>query len=316
MKHFAKEQLVQARRTDLYSFLINNHVSRFRKDGASLHPKDNQSLSIKRGYTGYKDFSTNETGNSVDFLVRHMGYALDEAVFALCGETEATDGRAGTASDITVKPPASFPKPDSGQCKNLFAYLKSRGISVDTIKMLLDMKLIYQDVHKNIVFINQEQNWGELRGTNTYADARCIHRNDCPKFTEGEHHWCKNMDACPEYRKDAFRGMVANAKKDGFWWFQIGESPVEKVYICEASIDAISLYEINRKRHVTENAVYASVGGTAKQPAIDRLKKHAGAILAVDNDEAGEQCRARNPDIRYLIPITKDWNEDLVTNHY
>ena len=108
MKHFAKEQLVQARRTDLYSFLINNHVSRFRKDGASLHPKDNQSLSIKRGYTGYKDFSTNETGNSVDFLVRHMGYALDEAVFALCGEAEATDGRAGTASDITVKPPASF----------------------------------------------------------------------------------------------------------------------------------------------------------------------------------------------------------------
>lgn len=37
------------------------------------------------------------------------------------------------------------------------------------------------------------------------------------------------------------------------------------------------------------------------------------AVIAVDNDKAGEDCRQRNPDRRHLIPAGKDWNEDLIS---
>ena len=59
----------------------------------------------------------------------------------------------------------------------------------------------------------------------------------------------------------------------------------------------------------------ASIGGTAKQPAIDRLKRHKRVILAVDNDNAGSKCRRRNAELECIIPNRKDWNEDLMAIH-
>ena len=49
-----------------------------------------------------------------------------------------------------------------------------------------------------------------------------------------------------------------------------------------------------------------------KQPAIDRLKRHTRVILAVDNDDAGSECRKRNAELESIIPNHKDWNEDLL----
>ena len=93
-------------------------------------------------------------------------------------------------------------------------------------------------------------------------------------------------------------------------------SSAETVYVCESGIDAISLYELHRMDGHDTNAWYASIGGVAKQKAIDRIKNkyffNENVIIAVDNDEAGEKCRTRNPDLKSIIPIHKDWNEDLM----
>ena len=86
MQHFTKSQMQSARKANLYDYLMCNHLSDCIKDGNSLRPKCNHSISIKQGYAGYKDFSSDETGNSVDFLVRYMGYDLDMAVIALSGQ--------------------------------------------------------------------------------------------------------------------------------------------------------------------------------------------------------------------------------------
>ena len=83
MQHFTKSQMQSDRKANLYDYLMRNHLSDCIKDGNSLRPKCNHSISIKQGYAGYKDFSSDETGNSVDFLVRYMGYDLDMAVIAL-----------------------------------------------------------------------------------------------------------------------------------------------------------------------------------------------------------------------------------------
>ena len=312
MQHFSKDQLQRARRTDLYDFLMRFHLGEFRKDGNSIHPRDNGSLSIKQGYSGYIDFATDEKGNSVDFLTKHLGYQLDDAVFALCGKGSPSGDTSYSRTEPQIeKLPPQFPDPIGTSYKQLYAYLMNRGISSETIKMLIDMKILYQDSHNNIIFANKERNWGERRGTNTYADARCVHRTECPDFKEGEHGWCTSMNTCERYRKDAYRGMIANSREDGFWWFQVGDHKSDKVYVCEASIDAISLYELHQMDGVKENAVYVSIGGTAKQPAINRLKQHSRVILAVDNDDAGSECRRRNADLECIIPKNKDWNDDL-----
>lgn len=131
----------------------------------------------------------------------------------------------------------------------------------------------------NIVFINTERDFAELRGTYTFGKS--------------------------------FHGVVPNCRNDGFWWFRTSKT-ASKAYICEAAIDAISLFELHRLHGKSEPAYYISIAGAAKQSAINRLKQaKPELILAVDNDAAGQQCRSRNPDLDYIIPKHKDWNEDL-----
>lgn len=160
---FYKNQMQVARRANLYDYLMRNHLSDCIKDGNSLRPKCNHSISVKKGYAGYKDFASGETGNSVDFLVRYMGYDLDDAVFALVGQSSRLAVRIEKKQDIVV--PVEFPKPLEGRWKQLYAYLQARGISVDIINLLIRQKIIYQSIERNnIIFVNKERDFAEARG--------------------------------------------------------------------------------------------------------------------------------------------------------
>ena len=145
MQHFTKSQMHSARKANLYDYLMRNHLSDCIKDGNSLRPKCNHSISIKQGYAGYKDFSSDETGNSVDFLVRYMGYDLDMAVIALSGQVAPVliaGAERKKKSNIVV--PVEFPKPLIGhRWKQLYAYLQARGISVDIINLLIQQKNLF-----------------------------------------------------------------------------------------------------------------------------------------------------------------------------
>lgn len=289
MQHFSKDQMQRARRADLYEFLIRNHAGRFKREGQSIHPIGNNSLSIKRGYSGYMDFATEEKGNSVDFLVRHMGYAMDQAVFALSGDSGSVDNASSISTNDTIliaeKLPPVFPEPASGRYRQLFAFLTGRGIPVATIQGLINQKLLYQSKDRaNAVFINWDRDWAELRGTYTLGEKQ-------------------------------FHGVVAHCRSDGFWYFRSGKN-ADTAYICEAAIDAISLYLLHKKYGKIDPAYYISIGGVAKQPAIDRIQRNIKTtILAVDNDDAGQKCRDKN-NLPYILPINKDWNDDLRRGMY
>ena len=84
-----------------------------------------------------------------------------------------------------------------------------------------------------------------------------------------------------------------------------------QAYVCEAAIDAISLYLIHRAQGMDAYSAYVSIGGVSKQQTIDRIKCRIKAILAVDNDDAGKRCRDRNKELQFIIPHGKDWNDDL-----
>lgn len=284
MQHFTKKQMQAARKANLYDYLMCNHLSDCIKDGNSLRPKCNHSISIKKGYAGYKDFSSDETGNSVDFLVRYMGYDLDTAVFALSEQVASVlIAEAEREKELNIVVPVEFPKPLTGRWKQLYAYLQARGISVDIINLLVQQKIIYQSAERNnIIFINRERDFAEVRGTYTYGK--------------------------PYHR-------IYKGQADRFWWFKPWEGTVECVYVCEAAIDAISLYQLHTSSKEAQKAIYVSLGGVANQQTIDRLKRQPAGykvVLAVDNDAAGEACRKRNNDLDYILPEGKDWNEDLL----
>ena len=291
MRQYTKEQMQCARKADLYAFLTRYHAGQFKREGQSIHPIGNDSLSIKRGYSGYKDFATEETGNSVDYLVKYMGYALDQAVFALCGDMGGLSDKKDIAvSDNNMEGPKkklspAFPEPAEGRFRQLFAFLTGRGIPAKLIQSLVDQRLLYQSRERNnAVFINRERDWAEIRGTYTFGANK-------------------------------FKGVAANCRSDGFWWFRAGRD-ASLVYICEGAIDAISLYILHMRHGKADPAIYVSIGGVSKQPAIDRIKRQMTAVLAVDNDDAGQGCRNKNPDLPYILPVGKDWNEDLQTGKY
>lgn len=293
IKRFTEEQKKAARKADLYDFLCKNHMSDFKIEGSSIRLRNNNSVSIKKGYSGYMDFSDNSHGNGIEFLTKYMNYSIVEAVIALSGNNPLSIDNSISMSEshintITSSNEFILPKPIKGIYKQLFMYLtKSRGISKETIQMLIDMKIIYQysipyndKIINNIIFVNKERDFAEVHGTSTYK---------------------------------SFHGIIPNSRKDGFWWFQPHpEQKTKVVYICEAAIDAISLYEIHKEQGKTNGSVYVSIAGCGKQQTIERLKKSPKVILAVDNDDAGQKCRDRNSDLEYIIPNNKDWNEDLM----
>ncbi|WP_022769406.1 toprim domain-containing protein [Butyrivibrio sp. NC2007] len=282
---YTSEQIHIARRADLYQYLLRYHPNLFKVEGQSIHPKDNLSLSIKKGYSGYKDFATDETGNGIDYLTKYLSYTVPEAVNALCGGLVSTndDGNSTLLQPTSIElsnTPLNVPPPANCRYRQLFAYLMRRGIPAKTIQALIDQHLLYQEsAHNNIIFINKEQDFAEFHGTLTYGKP---------------FHSCRKL------------------APDRFWWFR-ESSNAHTAYICEAAIDAISLYELNKPNDCP--AYYISLGGVANQQSIDRIKRQQflhNIMLAVDNDVAGQKCRERNKDLACIIPNHKDWNEDLM----
>ena len=267
----------------------------------SLRYSDNNSISIKQGYTGFYDFETGEKGNSVDFLARHLGYTITEAVAQLTGT--AGEPPAITTADTADMKEKSIEIPVMSQSnEKIHQYLHGRGIAYPIIDRLIEENLLYQDRRQNCVFLNSRCDWGEIRGTGSAP----------------------------------FHGILKNSRHDGFWHFQTtgagGGDEKKKnksVFICESAIDAVSLYEFYRLTKdplLNMICIFISIGGVGKQATIDRLvrneqKKNKNErnqlFLAVDNDEAGERCRSRN-NIN-LTPLTpksvKDWNELLIQLH-
>lgn len=272
--NFTTEQLERARNANLYLYMKTHHPELIKGgERGSIRPTFNPSISIKKDASWFKDFSTGKGGNAVTFLTDHLNYGMVEAVLSLC-EVETS---IPAISSKPLKRDGSFPEATSGNFSRLFAYLLSRGIDKSIIQMLVRVKLMYQSKQfANIIFINKERDFAESRAT-----------------IEGIRP----------------HGCYGNNPK-GFWYFmRPGKTPPNKVYICESAIDAISLYQIRN-----EDAFYISINGVDKQAKIDLIKEKSAkrqVIIAVDNDKAGQACRDRNPELNYIVPQAKDWNEDL-----
>lgn len=275
----SKKEIQMAREADLHSFLCSRHCEAFVTEGRSLRFTGNRSISIKSGYTGYHDFATGEGGNSIDFLVRYLDYPFVKAVTALIPYAPTA-----APSAASQPKPAFVLPPVSADFSAAENYLTGRGIERDTLDFLRASNLIYQDFRKNVVFVSKDRNFYEIRGT---------------------------------YPKKAFH-QCNRRSPDAYWSFCLVSNP-ESAFICESSIDAVSLMQIfttHPDREIAEvgkTSAYCSIAGVANQAAILRIARDFPHVtLAVDNDPAGDACRERNPNLRSIYPKMKDWNEDLL----
>lgn len=340
--YVTKAQYQQACAVDLGAWLLAHRSGDVKLLYGSVVLLADQHVSTKRGFHGYVDFKTREHGNNVDYLMQYLGYTYQGAVLALLGLSE-DDARAsrrpsaseeeGSSNPVSVHAVvASGPRPvvlpdPAPDSKRMYAYLtRSRGIPGEVVNALISRGLLYQSAQgSNAVFRTPQGDYCELRGTSTYADARCRNRGDCPACVIKDHGWCVWMSsrdpeypACPSYHKDSFHGC-RKASSDRFWFWQPDSlRKSSRIYICEAAIDAVSLYVLQRKAGVEDagSAVYVSIGGAANQDPIDRIKARYDKdriYIATDNDNAGDATRVRNSELPTIRPGrgAKDWNQEL-----
>ena len=156
-------------------------------------------------------------------------------------------------------------------------YLTGRGFTEQVMNRLMAENLLYQDMHRNAVFRSMDDDFFELRGT----------------WPGKVYHQC------------------GKSFPDRFWYFLPVGTPVQAM-ICESAIDAVSLFLLHQEAGKADGNIYCGIAGVANQQAIDRVFRRFPAVLAVDNDEAGQECRRRNSHLPALIPRNKDWNEDLM----
>ena len=287
-----REQIQAARTVNLYDWLLANAPNCVTREGhTGLRLRGDKSVYVRRDYCGWTDFGEDIAeekvgrGNAIDFLIRFLGYEFTSAVMALQGGACALNDNASEQPALANAETFTLPKKDENQ-QPLRDYLcEVRKIPLSLVNQLDELDLAYaytitptERTYTNICFHSPGEVFAEVKPTIT-----------------------------SDYAKK-FRGHLRGSRAGGVWRFRAGvDYPAEVVYITEAAVDALSLAVL-----IGRPAWYVSIGGAGQQTAIDRIKNgKLRAVLAVDNDKAGDDCAKRNADLERILPKLKDWNDDL-----
>lgn len=284
--YFTDEQKEQARRTDLAD-LLRRQGEKLKRSGSEYEWRDGSAKVTIRGNLWFHQYEE-VGGDAIDFVRRFYDKNYPEAVEYLLG------GCGGTL--ITSPPivkevkPFELPPPNDTM-RRVSAYLiRTRGIDKNVLQTFADSGMIYEsEKYHNAVFV----------GYDTDGIPRHAHKRGTGQTST----YKGNVDSSmPEY---------------SFHWFGTDR------HLClfEAPIDMLSFISMHQKGW--KNHSYAACCGVsdrvlwqmiADNPQIDTV------YLCLDNDEAGQKANKRISEALFvkgikheiLVPIHKDWNEDLL----
>lgn len=284
--HFTEEQKAQARQTDIVSLLISQGET-VKRSGSEYEWKDGSQKVTIRGNLWYHQYDR-AGGDAIDFVRRFYKKSYPESMEYLLGNCNGVLITAPPA--VKEKKPFELPKPycNMDRVKNYLHYV--RGIDEDIIETFANENMIYESAdYHNVVFVGFDKN-----GIPRHANKRGIGRGS------------------------TFKGN-AESSMDEFAFHRIGQG--KSLYLFEAPIDMlsfISMHKENWKNH--SYAASCSVSDRVLFQCLNDYPHIEKVYLCLDSDEPGQTAADRistklfalGIESEILVPIHKDWNEDLL----
>lgn len=228
--------------------------------------KEHDSVRIDPDKNIFVQNSTGAGGSVIDFAMTFQGMDLKRAIRTLGGKTAAGSVQERKDPDPETRKEKigdlKLPEKDSTM-KNIFAYLiKTRGIDQTIVQEMVQRKALYQDIHKNCVFVSRDDSgkpvFACIRGTNTYK-----------KF-------------------------VADAFGCDYSYGLFLPNGGDRLIVTESAIDAMSVMNLLKIGGTDHKAYdYLALSGCGKTEVIEtHLRNHYYRIvdLCLDNDEAGRKA--------------------------
>lgn len=285
--HFTEQQKTQARQTDIAELLRSQGETLKRSGSESEWMDGGQKVTI-RGNLWYHQYEQ-VGGDAVDFVRRFYNKSYPEAMEYLLGGSGGT--LAVSPSVQKAEKPFVLP-PKNDNMRRVFAYLLNRrGI---------DREVLYAFVHKGMIYESADYHNAVFVGFDSNGNAKHAHK----RGTGSE---------------SSYKGNVSGSQPEySFHWS--GQS--DTLYLFEAPIDMLSF--ISMQKEGWRQHSYAASCSVSDRVLFQTLKDNPNirqVVLCLDSDEPGQTAAKRIADKLFvqgiaseiLVPVHKDWNEDLLT---
>ena len=284
------EIIRKARQANLAQYLISIGVQLKPQGNRHRHTEHN---SLVFTDNAYKWNSRSESGNALDYLVRHMGFDFPQAVAELTKERAANQDQQTAATKIIFN--ESNLNLGSDNIKVVQYLNKSRYISHSTIDFLISKSLLFQQKQtNNAIFPIYDENknlvGAELQGI---------------------------------IPKKRFKGITGGSKYGyGFNVQFSNDNAFDYALFFESAIDLISFidWKLNHKTKSLDRCILISMSGLKINIIRHTLKAFQGnmkTVLCVDNDEAGQNFKTELQKEKISFSVCtpadgfKDWNEQV-----
>lgn len=284
--HFTEQQKTQARQTDIAELLRSQGETLKRSGSESEWMDGGQKVTI-RGNLWYHQYEQ-VGGDAVDFVRRFYNKSYPEAMEYLLGGSGGT--LAVSPSVQKEEKPFVLP-PKNDNMRRVFAYLLNcRGI---------DHEVLYAFVHKGMIYESADYHNAVFVGFDSNGNAKHAHK----RGTGSE---------------SSYKGNVSGSQPEySFHWS--GQS--DTLYLFEAPIDMLSF--ISMQKEGWRQHSYAASCSVSDRVLFQTLKDNPNirqVVLCLDSDEPGQTAAKRIADKLFvrgtaseiLVPVHKDWNEDLL----
>ena len=284
--HFTEQQKTQARQTDIAE-LLRSQGETLKRSGSEYEWLDGGQKVTIRGNLWYHQYDQ-VGGDAIDFVRRFYNKLYPEAMEYLLGETGGT---------LTVSPPVQKEEknfvlpPKNDNMRRVFAYLLNRrGI---------DREVLYAFVHKGMIYESADYHNAVFVGFDPNGKPKHAHK----RGTGSE---------------SSYKGNVSGSQPEySFHWS--GQS--DTLYLFEAPIDMLSF--ISMQKEGWRQHSYAASCSVSDRVLFQTLKDNPNirqVVLCLDSDEPGQTAAKRIADKLFvqgtaseiLVPVHKDWNEDLL----
>ena len=285
--HFTEQQKAQARQTDIAE-LLRSQGETLKRSGSEYEWMDGGQKVTIRGNLWYHQYEQ-VGGDAVDFVRRFYNKSYPEAMEYLLGGSGGT--LAVSPSVQKEEKPFVLP-PKNDNMRRVFAYLLNRrGI---------DREVLYAFVHKGMIYESADYHNAVFVGFDSNGNPKHAHK----RGTGSE---------------SSYKGNVSGSQPEySFHWS--GQS--DTLYLFEAPIDMLSF--ISMQKEGWRQHSYAASCSVSDRVLFQTLKDNPNirqVVLCLDSDEPGQTAAKRIADKLFvqgiaseiLVPVHKDWNEDLLT---